>query len=273
MKKILVPSDFSACSGNALLYALGLAKILEFEIVVMHAISPTEGINNNIYDAIYVEDYYSMKREGLATWVKLYSDKDKFKGIPVNTLCDIGSLSTVIKKYIEMNPVEFLVMGTMGSSGISGLFGSNTQLMVEKTKTPTLIIPLETRFSKKSKITLATDFTSQLSQKDITVMKELLAVMANKKLNVLNIVQSQELKKNEEGEAHWKSIMPKIKLDFNYIQEGSTLEGIINFIISSQTDIICLVKRHRNIAYRLFNKSTVNQLLNRPIKAVLVLHE
>lgn len=273
MKKILVASDFSACSGNALLYALGLGKILKFEIVVIHAISPTEGINNSTYNALYIEDYYAMKREGLSTWVKLYSEKEKFKQVPVSSLCEVGSLSSVIKKYIDQNPVEFLVMGTMGSTGISGLFGSNTQLMVEKTKTPTLIIPIETRFSKKSIITLATDFTSKLSKEDIEGMKELLSAMGNKKLNILNIFDGQEMKKNEEGEAHWKSILPKIKLDFKYIQETKTLDGILSFIVASQTDIICLVKHHHNMAFRLFNKSTVNQVLNRPIKAVLVLHE
>jgi nucleotide-binding universal stress UspA family protein len=273
MKRILVASDFSACSGNALAYALNLAKTLQFEVTVIHAISSTEGINNNTYDAIYIEDYYKRKREGLADWVKLYSSKDKFKTIPVSTLCEVGSLALVVKKYIEQNPVEFLVMGTMGSSGISGLFGTNTQMMVEKTKIPTLIIPLETRFSKKSIITLATDFTSKLSKKDLTGIKELISVMGSKKLNILNIVAGPDWKKNDLGETQWKKLLPKIKLDFKYLQETNTLGGIINFILSSHTDIICLVKHHHNIAYRLFNKSTVNQVLVSPIKAVLVLHE
>ena len=54
-----------------------------------------------------------------------------------------------------------LVMGTMGTSGITGLFGSNASTMVERTKIPTLIIPLGSKFSVNPVITLATaDFSS-----------------------------------------------------------------------------------------------------------------
>jgi len=41
----------------------------------------------------------------------------------------------------------------------------------------------------------------------------------------------------------------------------------------NNTDILCLVKHHHNIVYRLFNRSTVNQVMNKSVKAILVLHE
>jgi hypothetical protein len=65
---------------------------------------------------------------------------------------------------------------------------------------------------------------------------------------------------------------PAIELEFRYVKEDSPTEGIINFIAGSQTDIVSLVKRHHGLIYRLFNTSTVNKVLNRSIKAVLVLH-
>ena len=79
-------------------------------------------------------------------------------------------------------------MGTMGSSGITGLFGSNASTMVEKTKTPTLIIPLESKFSVKPIITLATDFATTLSGDDINALNELVKAFGSEKLNVVNIV-------------------------------------------------------------------------------------
>jgi len=164
MKTILVASDFSNCASNAMEYGMELAKILGFDLCVIHAIGATEGVFNNIYNAIYIEDYYTKKRRALASWAEAYTTRDEFKNIQVTTLCAVGSLTSVIDNYIKSNPVEMLVMGTMGSTGILGLFGSNASLVVEKIRTPTLIIPLESKFSKDPVITLATDFSSNLLQ-------------------------------------------------------------------------------------------------------------
>jgi len=68
-------------------------------------------------------------------------------------------------------------------------------------------------------------------------------------------------------------LIPNAVLEFRYLKEDSTIGGITNFIVSSETDIVCLVKRHHGLVYRLFNTSTVNKMLNRSLKAVLVLHE
>ncbi|HEY4876870.1 MAG TPA: universal stress protein [Puia sp.] len=273
MKKILVASDFSNCAGNALQYALELAKILKLELCVIHAIGSTEGVFNNTYNAIYIEDYYNNKKLALTAWANTFINKDEFKDVEINTICDVGSLSTVITKFINVNPVELLVMGTMGSTGIAGLFGSNTSLMIEKTKTPTLIIPLESKFSRNPVITLATDFSSNLSPEDVVALNELIEAFGSGKLNVLNIIEGSDWKTNEAGENYLKKLIDNVELDFKYSSENNPTDGIMNFIVSSDTDILCLVKHHHNLVYRIFNKSTVNKVMSRSIKAILVLHE
>jgi nucleotide-binding universal stress UspA family protein len=273
MKKILVATDFSTCAGNAMQYAMDLAKILQIELCAIHAIGTMEGIFNNTYNALYIEDYYNSKRQALLNWANTFTDKDEYRSIPVSTVCEVGSLSTVITKYIEANPIELLVMGTMGSTGITGLFGSNASMMVEKTKTPTLIIPLESKFSTNPIITLATDFESNLSPDDVNALNELILAFKSEKLNVVNVIEGPAWKTNEEGENKLKALIGKTQLEFSYIKESSTLDGIVNFIVSSQTDILCLVKHHHGLVYRIFNRSTVNKVMDRAVKAILVLHE
>jgi nucleotide-binding universal stress UspA family protein len=273
MKKILVATDFSTCASNAMEYAMELAKILHVEVCAIHAIGSTEGVNNSTYSAIYIKDYYNAKKQALHTWENTYTNKPEFSSVTVTTECEVGTVSNVITKYIDANPVELLVMGTMGATGISGIFGSNANTMVEKTKTPTLIIPLESKFSMHPVITLATDFSSSLSTEDANGLNELIIASKSEKLNVLNIIEGVQWKTNEAGEESLKKLINSTELEFKYITEDSAIDGIMNFIISNQTDILCLVKHHHNIIYRIFNRSTVNQVMNRSIKAVLVLHE
>ena len=272
MKQIVVATDFSNCASNAMEYAVELAKVLKLEICAIHAIHKTEGLDNNIYRAIFIEDYYKNKREALATWANSFIDKDGYKDIPLTTLCEVGSVSDVLIKYIDSNPVELLVMGTNGATGIKELFGSNTSDMVSKTRIPTLVLPIETRFRPNPVITLATDFTDALSADDVTALNELIRAFNSEKLQVLNVLEAPEWKTNEAGENTLKGLITNTTLEFKYITEDSAKEGIMNFVQGNNTDILCLVRHHQNFIYRIFNRSTVNQVMNKSVKAVLVLH-
>jgi nucleotide-binding universal stress UspA family protein len=273
MKKILVATDFSACASNAMEYALDLAKTLNVGVHAIHAIGSFEGLFNNTYNALYIDDYYNSKRQALQNWAATYTAQAGYSAVTVTTSADVGSVSGVIGKYIETNPVEMLLMGTTGTSGVAGLFGSNASSMVEKTKIPTLIIPLGSKFSVNPVITLATDFSSTPLADDITALNELVKAFGSPKMNVVNIVEGAAWKTNEKGEETLKALLPHTTLEFKYLKEDGPIEGIMNFIASSQTDIVCLVKRHHGLVYRLFNTSTVNKVLSKSIKAILVLHE
>ncbi|HEV3324058.1 MAG TPA: universal stress protein [Puia sp.] len=273
MKQILVATDFSACATNAMEYAMDLAKVLQAEVCALHAIGSFEGVFNNTYNALYIEEYHNSKRQALHNWATTFTSRAAYQAVPVTTSCEVGSVSSVIMKYIDANPVEMLVMGTMGSSGISGLFGSNASTMVEKAKIPILIIPLGSKFSFHPVVTMATDFSSTPSDSDVNALNDLLRAFGTEQLNVVNVVEAAAWTTNEAGEKALRQLIPAAELEFRYIKEDSTIGGIINFISGSETDIVCLVKRHHGLVYRLFNTSTVNKVLNRSIKAVLVLHE
>jgi nucleotide-binding universal stress UspA family protein len=273
MKKILVATDFSVSAGNAMEYAMHVANVLKMEVCAIHAIGSTEGVFNNTYNAIYIEDYYKVKRQALSDWANAFKDSEPLKNVPVLSVCEVGSVSTVLTKYMADNDVELLVMGTTGSTGISGLFGGNTNTMLEKTKVPTLLIPLGSKFSTNPVITLASDFSASLTTLEVSVLNELIKAVDSKELTVVNVVEGVDLKTNEKGEKDLEGILPNVDIKFRYIKEDNPTEGIMNFIINNNTDILCVVKHHHNLIYRIFNKSTVNQVMNRSIKAMLVLHE
>jgi nucleotide-binding universal stress UspA family protein len=276
MKQILVASDFSNSAGNALKYALSLAKILQMEIAVINAIHPTEGINNSTYNAIFIEDYYAKKRSALKEWTETFTQHEDYKDIPVKTICDVGFLRSVITKYTEYHAVSFLVMGITGATGIKGIVGSNASMAVTKMRIPTLIVPLESVLSTDPIITLATDYkTARLSVRDVKALNQILKVSKPKKLKVLHVSEKDMDEKSiRNGEKKLKDLIPSVEIDFNYVDDdGKTSNEIIDFIEQNETDILCLVKRNQNIIYRLFASSTVNEVLNKSVKAILVLHE
>jgi nucleotide-binding universal stress UspA family protein len=273
MKQILVATDFSISASNAMEYAMALAKMLKMEVCALHAIHPTEGINNNTYNAIFIDDYYNNKRVALKEWAGTYTSKDEYKDIEVTTVCGVGFLKNVISKYVDENHVELLVMGITGSTGISGIVGSNASMMVSVVKIPTLVIPTESKFSSSPVITLATDYDTRLSAQDVNALNEMVQAFGSEKIDILYVSEKDEAKNTETGESRLKDLFKTTELQFNYISASRPLNGIMDFVESKETDILCLVKHHHNILYRLFNKSTVNQVMNKSVKAILVLHE
>ncbi|TWR31431.1 universal stress protein [Mucilaginibacter pallidiroseus] len=271
MKKILVATDFSKCAANAMIYALELASVLGREVCAIHAIHPTEGINNSTYNAIFIEDYYKNKREALQTWVDDLSIN--YDHVKVTNLCEVGFLKAVISKYINQHQVDMLVMGIVGSTGITGIVGSNAGLVVSQIKIPTLIIPLESTFTKVPIITLATDFDTRLSAVDVNALNEMVKAFGSGRMQVLYITDKPGEPDFKVSEARLRDLIPHAQLEFNYLQNSSAHNGIIEFIASNNTDMLCLVKHHHNIVYRLFTRSTVNQVMNKSVKAILVLHE
>lgn len=274
MKQILVATDFSNSAGNAMAYAMTLAKILKMEIVAIHAIHPTEGINNSTYNAIFIEDYYQNKRDALREWAADFSKDKANSEVKVSTICDVGFLKTVIAKHVKNNSVELLVMGITGSTGISGIVGSNASMIVTKLKVPTLIIPLESAFPTEPLITLATDYETRLSPKDVNALNEMIKGFNSKKIQVVYVAEKSDQAHIKTGERRIRKLIDQnTDINFNYISDSSASHGIMEFITESHTDILCLVKHHHNILYRLFTRSTVNQVMNKSVKAILVLHE
>src|ERR1700761_3935838 len=105
MKKILVATDFSACASNAMEYAMDLAKVLKAQVHAIHAIGSFEGLFNNTYNALYIEDYYNSKRQALQRWAGTFTSQEGYSQVPVSTSAEVGSVSGVIGKYIEADPV------------------------------------------------------------------------------------------------------------------------------------------------------------------------
>src|ERR1700761_8319964 len=207
MKHILVATDFSNSAANAMEYAMALAKLLNMDVTAIHAIHPTEGINNSTYNAIFIDDYYNAKREALKEWVAPITSREEYKDIEVNTICGVGFLKNVITKYIDENHVEFLVMGMTGSTGIANIVGSNASAMVSVVDIPTLIVPVSSKLSDKPVITLATDFDTRLSADDANALNEMVEASKSEKLQVLYVAEKSDKKNLETNESKLKEVI------------------------------------------------------------------
>ena len=134
---ILVPTDFSACSEQALDYALEVAAKLDARVHLLSVIGvPTYGvaelgvgitapmIDNLIADNQTALDQVARDKKGIA-----------------QTLVRVGDARDVILRTAEELTADLIVMGTHGRRGISrALLGSVAEMIVRTSPVPVLTV-------------------------------------------------------------------------------------------------------------------------------------
>lgn len=74
MKTILVPTDFSKCANNAMMYALEVAQRTGKDCRSLCRLSE-QRMDNNVYDAFWIDDYIKQRRQSMQTWAKRFATK------------------------------------------------------------------------------------------------------------------------------------------------------------------------------------------------------
>ena len=135
--KILVPTDFSACSERALAYATELADKLDAKVHVLSVVGipsygmPEIGVG---ITATMIDEMVADTQRGVD---QLARDKPRI----AQTLVRAGDARDVILQTVEELGVDLIVMGTHGRRGISrALLGSVTEMIVRTSPVPVLTV-------------------------------------------------------------------------------------------------------------------------------------
>ena len=146
MKTILVPTDFSKCANNAMLYALEVAKRIDAKILALYVVYPSEGVDNNMYDAFMIDDYLQQRNLAMKAWVKRFKRGDHLKGVEVETECRVGFPVSVISHAASQINADVIIMGTTGANGLKGIIlGSTAGGVLTSCQRRVLVVPKNAR--------------------------------------------------------------------------------------------------------------------------------
>jgi len=139
MKKILVPTDFSKGSENALRYGCELANRFEAELHLVHVLQ--EGIGD--FDAFYAlpGNYVEELRAEAQRSLDAFLDPQWNKGQGVKRVIKSGAPFVEILRYAKENAIDLIVMGTHGRGMMAHLLmGSVAERVVRKSPCPVLTV-------------------------------------------------------------------------------------------------------------------------------------
>ncbi len=266
---IIFPTDFSACSSNALKYALTIAETFYSKIVLVHVIlykSSSERPENiqNIKKSMG-EKLNDLKLECL----------QKNPLLNITTVVTEGESAAPIIKLIDEENVDLIVLGAKGEGGIKDItIGSFATQIIDDASCPVLAIPERTGGIKFEKIVYASD----LEHIDVAAIKQLtaFATFYNSEVTILNI-SDQKRKFSEDQLFKFEKIVRETcaypKLDFIYFHGIDINVHIQEYLTRNKADLFVITTISESIVSNLFKDKNTKKMAYHATIPLLVFHE
>lgn len=280
MKNILLPTDFSENSWNAITYAIRFFENQDCNFYLLHikTINTMEYsdaplvLNQDDIDILYAKPIKQKLRRLMKRILKLYPNR---QGHHFYTVIENNFFIDGIRKTIDEKQIDCIVMGTKGATGLEKIIlGSNTADVVTKVKCNTLVIPENAKFVTPKEIAYPTDFSLshnlhvlQPIAEIIERFKASLCILhiTKKKLNLNN-----EQEQNKELLEEYFSYHP---YNFYYLTNKKVEDAIECFVESRAIDLVCMVAKNLNYFQQILFHSKVENITYHTDIPFLVLHE
>lgn len=280
MKNILLPTDFSENSWNAIKYAIQFFEHIKCNFYLVHIIRPNTIVvddspyilNQEVLDNLYTKPSKQKLNEILKRISKRLPNKENHK---FYTLTDYGFFIETIRKMVDEKHIDFIVMGTKGVSGLEKIIlGSNTADVITKVKCNTLAIPENSKFVSPKEIAFPTDFSLshnlQILQPILDIIEQFMSSLRIVHINSKHVDINSEQAKNKEL---LDDYFNNIHHSFHYLTNKKVEDAVQCFVESRDINIICMVAKNLNYFQQILFHSKVEKISYHTDVPFLVMHE
>ncbi len=279
MKNILIPTDFSENSWNAILYALSFLKKTRCNFYLLHVSPIDEMIGGGFFydskDAV-VEKITHSRKERMQMLLR------RIEKLPLNTKHSFFTINEyiffvdAIRKQVAEKHIDFIIMGTKGASGIKEkTIGSNTGDVITKVKCPVLVIPEKATYSTPKEIAFPTDYNIYYRSRVLDTITNIIT-KNDAALRVLHIAKKDQeltdLQKKNKDYLH-DYLDDDIEHSFHFLSNPNIEEAVQCFVESRDIDMIMMIAKNLNFFQRILFHPTVEKISYHTDIPFLVLHE
>lgn len=271
MKRILVPTDFSKYSEEALKVAVQIAKKNNSEIILLHILElPHQASDFISGSGKSIPEIMHYKNKAVTNLENLM-DSAFLIGINVSEAFEFKKVTEGIIDASLKNKVDLIVMGSHGTSGFDKLFvGSNAEKVVRLSEIPVLVVKKGTVEFKSNNFVFASDFSKE-TKKPFRKMIEFAKIFESK-LFLVMICTPNSFKTTHSAEKIMRYFIADFDIE-NYscqIYNDTNVEnGIVNFAESVNADLIGICTHGRTGLAHFFNGSIGEDVVNQALKPVI----
>lgn len=279
MKNILIPTDFSENSHNAIRYAMDYFADIPVNFFILHVAHknhfniPEEAgsLVEPFSDTQLLSNVSSLLKYEIQFCERWSKNSDnKFHPLEEDML-----LVEAIRKHISDNEIDVIVMGTKGDSQSNqDEMGSHTYEVITKVKCPIMVIPENAHFKGIRNVAFITDYNCIYRTRVINTLSEALQLHKSP-LRVLHIrshkMSLTSSQTDNKGFLHY--FFKETKHSFHFLENKNIETGIQDFVDTWEISIVAIVAKNLNFIQRLMLRPTPGVINYHTEIPFLVLHE
>lgn len=279
-KKLLLPTDFSKNSWNAIQYAIKLYEHNACDFYILNTYSKdVHSIDSNILldpDEAFnkFSEKQSLQRLGdiMSRLTFNYNNpKHRF-----HVLSRASLFQDAIKEIVEHMKIDMIILGAKGMTNErEGEYGKNTLAVIETIRNcPVLVIPLNVSFELPKEIVLATNFDCSFKNDEVKFLAEI-ARLSNASIQVLSHTENGALSlKQKKNKKRLKKRLIGVAHSFDIMHNLNMETALSSYIKIRHSNMISYIDKKRSFWERFgFGKSTLRKLGYFDNLPVLALHE
>lgn len=276
MKNILLLTDFSECSINAMRFALQLFQETICNFYVLHVQDSTSYTTDDLMLAGNTSVYNSIVKKSkskLAELIVELEDEFRNKNFHYQIITDFDSLTDSIKQVQESKNIDLIVMGTNGVTGAKEVvFGSNTINVIRKVDCPTLVIPEDFKYIKPDVALLPLDLFDSLGGNAFVKVVEFVNNFSET-IHLLRIKPQNENSDEERKDiAHIDYFLKEIDYEYHVITNVPMHYAVSCYSQTQEINLIILLVQKESFFERFFTGSPTTQISNKIKMPLLIFH-
>ncbi len=265
MRKIVIPTDFSETSLNAIDYALELLKYEKCEFIIMNAFA----------DEVY-ENTMEMCKEDFEEFKNAYKrnvDKTLQKEIATmlerspnpkhtyNYEARFGTLVDETNHIVDRDNIDIVIMGTKGNTNDRDItFGSSTLQVIKYVQCPVLAIPVSYRGATPKNILFPTDYMLPFKRREL----KLLSTLAKRFVSTINMLFISEFKdlshRQQNNKSYIHSCFENNKTSFLSTPGKDITKGINKVLRENDFDMLVMVNQRHSYLENILYRSTIEKI-------------
>ena len=268
MKKILLLTDFSEASHNALRYVRSFLSDTIADIHLLCAYPVESNDDDEKYVAETAKHAFRDDLNEMLDDLRRDADNDWHT---FRATARVGALLDVVRDVLRTTSYDYVVVGAK-KDGTNELFGNGATSLVRHLRANVMVVPVDTRFNGVVHVVLATNFANLKNCKLLWPVKEL-AALKGAQVTLLTIDVPSKDVVHVDQELRIRRFFRPIDPSVAHARAASAKEGITRYVSTHPTDLLVMIPRHRNWTDAGAATSVSRSLTFRPTVPTLTLYD
>jgi len=278
-KKILLPTDFSKSSWNALRYASELYKNEEVDFFLLNAFMVQNYSIDNMMVSEPGEKYYEDSKSKSELGLQKLLKHIEILSVPSNhtyfTKAVYGLPLDAVKNFVEDKDIDLVITSNKGETdAVDILVGSNTIDFMEKVRNcPVFMIPSEVSFKEPNEIVFPTSLKTHFKRKELTHLYEI-AKITNAPIRILHVGLEEQLSQDQRNKKELlEECFDGLTFTYHFLENEDVKTALNLFCESRNSEMIAFINKKHSFFGSIFSNPMVKNLGYNAQVPVLALHD